>query len=384
MPANNGRPDMDPDRLRQRLSELECLYEIEKILSGNKLSPPDALLASARLLPSLAGPRKRCCARIRMEDRDYLSEPFAEEGRRESFPIRAGGKTVGSLDLFCAGPGEADSLLSESERDLLAAIAARLGQFINHCRIERELRDTSEQLLRNDTERQQTWLWRQAVLSLSAEIAGCQTQDEICRLVVEGIRSQMGIDRCGLFLSDPNDPRFHGTYGTDMSGKTVDEHYYFWDIRKERDIEDLFAGIPFKTGFPLGSPEPQPGEEGLCSNLIALRKSGKVFGIISVDNRITRTPVTDAQMYHISLLAEVLGNALQIAGTRAELRDSVARAKRANEELAAFNQVMVGRENRMIELKEEINQLLAEQNKPPRYPPVWDNPQAILPEQDRI
>ncbi len=221
------------------------------------------------------------------------------------------------------------------------------------------------------TERQRSEALLQAVLNLSASIAGCQTQDEICRQVIEGIRTQMDVDRCGLFLSDPQDPRFRGTYGTDMQGNTADEHLYFWDIRKERDIEDLFAGKSFMTGFPLGNPDPLPGEEGVCSNLIALRQGGQVFGIISVDNRISRRPVYESQMYHISMLAEVLGNALQIAGARADLRASMEKLKQANEELAAFNQVMVGRENRMIDLKEEINQLLAEKGLPPRYPPVW-------------
>jgi len=36
---------------------------------------------------------------------------------------------------------------------------------------------------------------RNAVLVLSAEIAGCETEDSICLVVVEGIRNRMGIDR---------------------------------------------------------------------------------------------------------------------------------------------------------------------------------------------
>ena len=78
-------------------------------------------------------------------------------------------------------------------------------------------------------------------------------------------------------------------------------------------------------------------------------------------------------MAHIALLAEVLGNALQVARARADLRKSVDETTRANNELEAFNRAMVGRENRIIELKEEINALLAEQGKPPRYEEVWKN-----------
>jgi PAS domain S-box-containing protein len=224
------------------------------------------------------------------------------------------------------------------------------------------------------TDRKQQEELLNAVLMLSAEIAGCETEDAICRVVVEGIRSRMKIDRCGLFLGDPNNPPFRGTYGTDMQGRTTQEHNIAWHIARERDVADLFKNGSYQTGFPLGAPETQPGEEGVFSTLIALRQGGKgdIFGVISVDNRITRRDVSEAQMMHIALLAEVLGNALQVARARGALRGAVEDANRANAELEGFNRAMVGREARVIELKDEVNQLLAELGRPARYPPVWN------------
>lgn len=224
------------------------------------------------------------------------------------------------------------------------------------------------------TARKEAEALQRAVLAVSARIAGCQTEDEICRVTVEGVRQHMGIDRGGLFLGHPNHPPFRGTYGTDLAGNTVDEHDHVWDIGKERDVEDLFRRGSFKTGFPLGRPDALPGEEGLTATLIALRQGGEVFGVISLDNRISRRPVTQAQMMHIALLAEVLGNALQVARGREALRRSMEELKRANDELEAFNWTMVGRENRIIELKEEINRLLVDLGHPPRYPAVWNQP----------
>jgi len=209
------------------------------------------------------------------------------------------------------------------------------------------------------------------VLSLSARLAGCPTEDDICRAVVEGIRGQMGVDRVGLFLGDPSHPPFRGTYGTDMQGRTCDEHNHVWDIGRERDVADLFEGAAFKTGLPLGNPDAQPGEEDLSTTLIALRQSGLIFGVISIDNRISRRPITRAQMVHIALLAEVLGNTLQVARAREALRSSVEEVRRANEELEAFNKAMVGRESRVIELKEDINKLLVELGREPRFAEVW-------------
>lgn len=210
------------------------------------------------------------------------------------------------------------------------------------------------------------------LLHLATRLAGCPTEDDICRLVVEGIRDEMGVDRVGLFLGDPSSPPFRGTYGTDMDGNTSDEHNHVWDIGREREVDDLFDGGAFKTGLPLGNPDTQPGEESLSTTLIALRQSGQIFGVISIDNRLSRRPITRSQIMHIALLAEVLGNTLQVARAREALRASIEEVRRANEELEAFNKAMVGREGRVIELKEEINQLLVELGREPKYPAVWN------------
>ena len=45
--------------------------------------------------------------------------------------------------------------------------------------------------------------------------------------------------------------------------------------------------------------------------------------------------------------------------------------KERTAELEAFYRAMIGREERVIELKEEVNRLCVELNRPPAYPPVW-------------
>ena len=225
--------------------------------------------------------------------------------------------------------------------------------------------------------------WREGVLRISAQVAGCDTEDDICRVVVEGVREWLDVDRCGLFLAQPNDVAFRGTYGTDMHGQTVDEHGRVWDIRRDREVEDLFAVGTYKTGFPLGNPEPTPEEDGLSATLVVLRHRGEIFGVICVDNRIRRRNVSEAQTIHIALLAEVIGNALQAARTREALRRLLEQQQRALAEIELFNRSMIGRENRIIELKEEVNSLLQELGRPPRYEPVWRNPEAAPPPEDR-
>lgn len=209
------------------------------------------------------------------------------------------------------------------------------------------------------TDRTRAEYLREGVLRISAEIAGCQTEDQLCRAVVEAIRRHMDLDRCGLFLGEPDTVLFHGTYGTDMNGRTIPEREVIWDLKLNTDVIEQLSHAPYRSGFALGNPfENLPGDEGQSASLIALRQSGKLFGIISVDNRITRRPIGEVQLAHIAMLAEVIGNALQVARARAELEE--------------FNQAMLHREDRVIELKDEVNALQAELGRPARYPPVWE------------
>jgi PAS domain S-box-containing protein len=222
------------------------------------------------------------------------------------------------------------------------------------------------------TARKEAERLREGVLQISAAIAGCQTEDEICRAVVEGIRAHLGFDRCGLFLEEPDSKRFRGTYGTDLQGGTTDEHASIHDLIRTLDMKPLFHGALYQTNMPLGGPPAGEGEKDLTSTLVALRKGTWVFGVISVDNRITRRPISEAQLNHAALLAEVLGNALQTARARKALDASMEEVQKANRELETFNFAMVGREERIIELKEEVNTELKHSGRAPRYPPVWD------------
>ncbi len=75
--------------------------------------------------------------------------------------------------------------------------------------------------------------------------------------------------------------------------------------------------------------------------------------------------------------------ATDIEKTNRRLTAEVARRERSEEALRrhvadinAVNEVMIGRESRLIELKEEVNRLGAELGREPRYPPVWGTARA--------
>jgi PAS domain S-box-containing protein len=68
---------------------------------------------------------------------------------------------------------------------------------------------------------------------------------------------------------------------------------------------------------------------------------------------------------HIATVADITARKL----AEEELRGKTEELRTANNELARFNSAMVDRELRMVELKEEVNQLCRLQDKPHRYSP---------------
>lgn len=134
--------------LRERVKELNCLYNISRILEKGLGDVPGTLLAVAELMPAAWQFPEVAGTRIVFHDDAYQSEGFAQTRWMQSCPLLVQGVVAGSVTVSYREPRpQADEgpFLME-ERSLLNTVAQRLGSFIERETVRRQLLEYQDKL----------------------------------------------------------------------------------------------------------------------------------------------------------------------------------------------------------------------------------------------
>ena len=111
------------------------------------------------------------------------------------------------------------------------------------------------------------------------------------------------------------------------------------------------------TNFPRA---PYAAKDGLHGAFgFPIMSQERVFGVLEFFNREIRKP--DEALLR---MFGAVGNQIGLFAQRKVAEEA---AKREREQLEQANRVMMGREERVLELKHEINDLLKELHRPPKY-----------------
>jgi len=121
-----------------------------------------------------------------------------------------------------------------------------------------------------------------------------------------------------------------------------------------------YQSFPDKKGYPEGH---FPVLRHLS---VPVFDGDRIVAVAGVGNK--EEPYDEADIRQLSLFMNGMWTILERKRVEEELR-------RGTEELEAFNKAMVGRETRIIGMKEEINRLCGELGREPPYPPVWREPE---------
>ncbi|MFZ4592045.1 MAG: PAS domain S-box protein [Ignavibacteria bacterium] len=125
-------------RLKGRNKELQALYGLSKLADYYDVSNESLFRALLNIIKGSWQYPEITCSRIVINGAEYCTENFAETDWKLSEPIKADGKVIGRIDiLYLEKSQEADEgpFLNE-ERNLINAVAERMGIIIERKRVE--------------------------------------------------------------------------------------------------------------------------------------------------------------------------------------------------------------------------------------------------------
>jgi DNA-binding CsgD family transcriptional regulator len=127
--------------LNERLKELHCLYGISQLVEEHRDSLPRLLQGIVELLPSSWHYPDLCCARVTLYDQKYEAGEFRESPWRQSAAIQVHRQPAGTVEVFYLQemPALEEGPFLKEERDLIDAIAERIGRTVERFQVEQQL-----------------------------------------------------------------------------------------------------------------------------------------------------------------------------------------------------------------------------------------------------
>ena len=148
-PLANPKPlpvSTAPNALTERVKELNCLYGISNLVEIQDVSLPWILTRAVELIPAALQYPEKACARIKLDNEEYVSANFKRTRWGRNTKIMLNGRHVGDLDVFYVEaicPDET-GLFLEEEAQLLRAISERLSRVLWMKLSEEALKESEE------------------------------------------------------------------------------------------------------------------------------------------------------------------------------------------------------------------------------------------------
>ena len=130
------------DRLRGRIKELDCLYDISSFRENNDFSLDGLLQEMIDFIPPACQHPEITCARIIFDSYDFKTKNFLQTNWKQSFNITVNNKEIGKLEVYRLKrkPNLEKRLFSGEEKRLIGAITESISRIVEREWAEAEIR----------------------------------------------------------------------------------------------------------------------------------------------------------------------------------------------------------------------------------------------------
>jgi PAS domain S-box-containing protein len=189
--------------------------------------------------------------------------------------------------------------LTAAHQAILEFVSNQVAMAIERKRAEERERDLARKL--------------RAVVAVIDELIVCPDLDALFRRAVELAREKLGLERSALFMYDPIDHVMCGTYGTDLQGRTTDEH-------AGRFPPDSLAALlgpeapswmmeEKAYAYRVGDQRYEGGRGWVATT--AIRFGEQPIGLFSNDTALSRAPLNEVTQETIVVYCSLLGNIIE-------------------------------------------------------------------------
>jgi PAS domain S-box-containing protein len=139
---------MVASNLRERIKELRSLYGISQLVDTPGISFEEILQGIVELITFSWQYPEITCARILLEDQEFKTENFRETIWKQTSDIIVHGNRIGVLEVYYLEkmPESDEGPFQNEERNLINAIAERVGKIIIRKQTEEKLKEYTEKL----------------------------------------------------------------------------------------------------------------------------------------------------------------------------------------------------------------------------------------------
>ncbi|MFC1692894.1 helix-turn-helix transcriptional regulator [Candidatus Latescibacterota bacterium] len=134
--------------LRERIKELNCLYGISKLVENYGISSRDLIQRIVDIIPASWQYPNTTCSRITIDYQEFRTKIFRETLWKQECDIFVNGAKCGSIEVFYMEemPECDEGAFLKEERNLLNAIAERLGRIIERKKADEHIMKIQKEL----------------------------------------------------------------------------------------------------------------------------------------------------------------------------------------------------------------------------------------------
>jgi hypothetical protein len=140
--ANKEELGHASDRLRERINELKCLYDISSFKDGTNFSLDEMLQTIVDFIPPAIQSPEITCARILFDQYEFKTKNYKDTKWKLSQEIKVNNERIGALEVCYLEEKselEAEPFLHEA-KDLITAVAESIAQIVEREWVEIELK----------------------------------------------------------------------------------------------------------------------------------------------------------------------------------------------------------------------------------------------------